>query len=56
MPRDRADYADLKRKLLWEPIFMTRVHHRMAQLYLGKATIEEVLEEVDRGKAPGKPQ
>ena len=54
--RDRVDYVEIKRNLLREPIFMTTVHKRMARMYLGKATIEEVFNEIEQSKTQVKLQ
>lgn len=48
VPRARTDYADAKRDLLRESIFNRRTHTNMARVMSGKATIEEVLDEVRR--------
>ena len=40
VPRDRADYAAVKRDLLCEPIFMLKVHRNMADAVLGRKTVE----------------
>jgi tetratricopeptide (TPR) repeat protein len=48
VPRSRSDYADVKRDLLRESIFNRRTHSNMARIMLGKATLEEVLDEVRR--------
>lgn len=55
-PRERSDYVELKRNLLREPIFLRPVHERMARIYLGKATIDEVLDEIKGPKDQAKPQ
>ena len=47
---------EIKRNLLREPIFMTTVHKRMARMYLGKATIEEVFSEIEQSKTQVKLQ
>ena len=52
IPRSRADYADIKRDLLREPIFNPRVHSRMARVVLGEATVDEILEEASWSEAP----
>jgi hypothetical protein len=54
VPRTRADYASVKRDLLREPIFSSKVHLRMARIFLRKSTIEEVLEEI--AQEPAKPK
>jgi hypothetical protein len=54
VPCGQDDYAKVKLRLLREPIFMRTVHERMARIYLGKATINEVLEEIERSNAPAK--
>ena len=52
IPRSRADYAEIKRDLLREPIFNPRVHSRMARVVLGESTVDEILEEASRSEAP----
>ncbi len=42
IPRSRADYADIERDLLREPIFNPKVHERLSKLFLGQATVEEL--------------
>jgi len=50
VPRDRPDYADVKRDLLREPIFNRKVHRRMTETFAGKMTVEEMFEEIQRDK------
>lgn len=45
---DRPDYIDIKRDLLREPIFLKKVHERMSRVFLGEATVEEMLDEAIR--------
>jgi tetratricopeptide (TPR) repeat protein len=52
IPRSRADYADIKRDLLREPIFNPKVHERLSKLFLGQATVEETMEEIKRDDGP----
>jgi tetratricopeptide (TPR) repeat protein len=52
VPRSRADYADIKRDLLREPIFNPKVHERMSKMLLGQATVEETMEEIKRDRGP----
>ncbi len=52
IPRSRADYADIKRDLLRESIFNSKVHERLSKLFLGEATVEETMEEVKRDIGP----
>jgi tetratricopeptide (TPR) repeat protein len=54
--RSREDYADIKRNLLREPIFLRVVHERLSRIYLGKATIEEVFDEIRKSQEPAPPQ
>jgi hypothetical protein len=54
--RDRPDYVEVKRDPLREPIFMTRVHQRLARLYLREAMVEEPIEEIERDRALAEPQ
>ena len=51
---DRSDYIDIKRDLLREPIFLKKVHERMARVVLGKSTVEEVLDEANHPEVPPK--
>lgn len=53
IPRSRANYADIKRDLLREPIFNQKVHERMSKMLLGQKTVEETMEEIKRAKEPG---
>jgi hypothetical protein len=55
VPRTRPDYAQVKRDLLREDIFRTKVHQRMSRIFLGQSTIEQVMEEVRRDRSQ-KPQ
>jgi tetratricopeptide (TPR) repeat protein len=48
VPRDRANYADVKRDLLREPIFNTKVHRRMAETFTEKKPAQEVFDEILR--------
>jgi tetratricopeptide (TPR) repeat protein len=50
VPRDRPDYADVKRDLLREPIFNRKVHRRMTETFTGKMSVEEMFEEIQRDK------
>ena len=52
--RTRPDYAEVKRELLREPIFSTRVHLRMARILSGEATVAETMEEVARDQTSGR--
>lgn len=47
---DRPDYLDIKRDLLREAVFLTKVHQRMLRLYRGEATVGEVMEEIHQPK------
>ena len=51
---DRSDYIEIKRDLLREPIFLKKVHERMARVVLGKSTVEEVLDEANHPEVPPK--
>ena len=55
VPRDRADYADVKRDLLCEPIFILKVHRNMADAVLGRKTVDEIFDEMARQREQ-KPQ
>ncbi|MCZ2150023.1 MAG: hypothetical protein LC126_19870 [Bryobacterales bacterium] len=46
MPRDRADYADVKRDMLCEPLFSIKAHRNMADAVLGNKTVEEIFDEM----------
>lgn len=48
IPRDRADYADVKRDMLCEPIFSIKAHRNMADAVLGRKTVEEIFDEMAR--------
>jgi tetratricopeptide (TPR) repeat protein len=52
--RDRPDYADVKRDLLCEPLFSIKAHKSLAELVLGRKTIDEIWEEnrEDNGREP----
>jgi hypothetical protein len=49
----RADYADIKRDPLPEPIFNPKVHEKTPKMLFGQATVEETMEEINRDKVPG---
>ena len=53
--RDRADYADVKRNILCEPIFSVKAHRNMADAVLGRKTVDEIFDEMAR-KQEQKPQ
>jgi tetratricopeptide (TPR) repeat protein len=55
VPRDRADYADVKRDILCEPIFDTKAHRNMADAVLGRKTVDEIFDEMARRREQ-KPQ
>jgi tetratricopeptide (TPR) repeat protein len=42
---NRPDYADVKRDLLCEPLFSIKAHKNLAELVLGKKTIDEIWDE-----------
>ena len=56
VPRAQPDYVELKRDLLREPIFNPRMHARMARLHEGKATVEEIMDEIENKSVPPEPQ
>jgi hypothetical protein len=56
IPRSRADYADVKRDLLREPVFSIEAHRNMAEMVLGKKTVEEVFDQMARQREQDKPQ
>jgi len=49
---DRPDYIDIKRDLLRESVFLRKVHERMSGVFLGKSTVEEMLDEANRPQVP----
>lgn len=53
-PPDRPDSIDIKRDLLREALFLTKVHTRASRIYLGEATVEEVMDEIHRSPDPPK--
>jgi tetratricopeptide (TPR) repeat protein len=55
VPRERPDYADVKRDLLCEPIFSIKAHRNMADVVLGNRTVDELFDEMAREKEK-KPQ
>lgn len=55
VPRNRPDYADVKRDLLREPVFRLRTHMNLAELVLGDKTVDELFDEIERGQVK-KPQ
>jgi hypothetical protein len=48
VPRDRPEYAEVKRDLLREPIFSSKVHRRMTETFSGKKTADEMFDEIRR--------
>jgi len=56
VPRDRSDYATIKRELLRESIFNPKVHLRIARMFLGESTVDEIMVEIARDRVPPKPQ
>jgi hypothetical protein len=48
IPRDRPDYADVKRDMLCEPIFSIKAHRNMADMVLGNKTVDELFDEMAR--------
>jgi hypothetical protein len=48
VPRDRPDYADVKRDMLCEPIFSMKAHRNMADAVLGRKTVDEIFDEMAR--------
>jgi tetratricopeptide (TPR) repeat protein len=47
IPRGRADYADIKRDLLREPIFNSKVHERMSKRFLGHKTVVNTVQDIE---------
>ncbi len=56
VPRSRADYADVKRDLLREPIFDIKCHRNLADLALGTKTYDEIVAEIESERQHQKPQ
>jgi hypothetical protein len=56
VPRSRADYADVKRDLLREPIFDVKCHRNLADLALGTKTYDEIVAEIESDREHQKPQ
>lgn len=56
VPRARPDYADVKRDLLREPIFGIEAHRNMAEVVLGKKTVDELFDKRALHREPQKPQ
>ena len=50
VPRDRADYADVKRDLLREPIFSLEAHRNLADAVLGDRTVDEIFDEMEQSE------
>lgn len=48
VPRDRRDYADVKRDLLCEPLFSMTAHRNLADAVLGKKSAAETFDEMER--------
>jgi hypothetical protein len=53
--RHRPNYPDVKRDLLWEPIFDMKAHRNMAEAVLGRKTVNEIFDEMALQRAQ-KPQ
>jgi hypothetical protein len=56
VPRDRPDYADVKRDLLCEPVFKIKAQRRLAETVTGIKTFDEVWDEIQRDSEPKRPQ
>jgi tetratricopeptide (TPR) repeat protein len=50
VPRGREDYADVKRAMLCEPIFSMEAHRNLADLVLGRKTVDEIFDGFARRK------
>ena len=48
VPRDRSDYAAVKRDMLCEPLFNMKAHRNMADAVLGRKTVDEIFDEMAR--------
>jgi tetratricopeptide (TPR) repeat protein len=46
VPRQRADYADVKRDMLRETVFRPKTHRNMADAALGRQTVDRILDEI----------
>jgi tetratricopeptide (TPR) repeat protein len=56
VPRDRPDYAEVKRDLLREPLFNMRAHRNMARMMVGDESVDDVLAEIFGDTEERKPQ
>ena len=56
VPRERPDYADVKRDLLREPLFSIKAHRNLAEAVLGEKTVDEIFDEMERQREQQKPQ
>ncbi len=56
VPRTRPDYGHVKRDLLREPVFNSKVHERMSRVFLCQLTVDEMMQEVTRGSKPDETQ
>jgi hypothetical protein len=54
VPRDRADYAHVKRDMLCGPIFSVKAYRNIADAVLGRKTVDEMFDEMagSRSKSP----
>lgn len=55
VPRNRPDYADVKRDMLCEPIFKMKAHRNLADAVLGNRAVDEIFDEMEREREK-KPQ
>jgi hypothetical protein len=46
VPRERADYTDVKRDLLREPIFSINAHRNITDAVLGRKTVDEIFDKI----------
>jgi hypothetical protein len=54
--RNRPDYADVKRDMLREPLFDIEGHRNMAELVLGRTTLDQLLDRMKSEPEERKPQ
>lgn len=48
VPRDRPDYAEVKRDMLCEPMFSLKAHRNLADAVLGNRTVDEIFDEMEQ--------
>ena len=55
VPRERPDYAEVKRDLLCEPLFSLKVHRNMVDAVLGSRTVDEIFDEMTQQREQAEP-